>query len=155
MALETFSEPTRAWFEANFGAPTLAQAEAWPAIADGHHVLLCAPTGSGKTLAAFLSAVDRLMTSPEPEKPGSRVLYLSPLRALAVDIDKNLKAPLRGIGLAAQRLGVPMREPTVGLRTGDTPQDERRRLRRNPPDILITTPESLYLMLTSAARETL
>ena len=118
-------------------------------------MLLCAPTGSGKTLAAFLWSIDRLMVDPPPEDRGSSVLYLSPLRALAVDVDKNLRAPLRGISLAAERLGVAARVPTVGVRTGDTPADERRRLRRQPPDILITTPESLYLMLTSAARESL
>ena len=155
---EQFSAATRAWFAQTFGEPTPAQAGAWPAIAAGDHVLLCAPTGSGKTLAAFLWALDRLSSSPPPSddaSPLTRVLYVSPLRALAVDVDKNLRAPLRGSALAAQRLGVAHREPTVGLRTGDTSTEERRRLRRHPPDILITTPESLYLMLTSAVRETL
>jgi ATP-dependent Lhr-like helicase len=155
MSLGVFTEPVRAWFETSFGAATEAQAGAWPRIAAGEHVLLCAPTGSGKTLAAFLSAIDRLATEPEPDEPTTRVVYISPLRALAVDIDKNLRAPLRGIALAAERLGVAVRQPTVGVRTGDTPADERRKMRRNPPDILITTPESLYLMLTSQARETL
>jgi ATP-dependent Lhr-like helicase len=161
-----FSEPTRAWFTTTFGAPTEAQRQCWPAVASGGHTLLLAPTGSGKTLAAFLWSIDRLMTSrredaaasPEASEvpsAGPRVLYLSPLRALAVDIDKNLRAPLRGIELAAARLDVPVRLPTVGVRTGDTPADERRMLAKRPPDILITTPESLYLMLTSAARETL
>ncbi len=155
MSLDVFTEPVRAWFETSFGVATPAQAGAWPAIAAGEHVLLCAPTGSGKTLAAFLSAIDRLATEPVPERTTTRVIYVSPLRALAVDVDKNLRAPLRGIALAAQRLGLANREPTVGVRTGDTPADERRKMRRNPPDILITTPESLYLMLTSQARETL
>ena len=153
--MEVFSEPVRAWFETTFGEPTAAQTQAWPAIAAHDHVLLCAPTGSGKTLAAFLWAIDRLATDPAPEVESTRVLYISPLRALAVDIDKNLRAPLRGIDLAGERLGTRLRQPTVGVRTGDTSSEDRRRLVRHPPDILITTPESLYLMLTSAARETL
>ncbi len=144
----------RAWFESSFPEPTAAQAGAWAPIARGEHTLLCAPTGSGKTLAAFLWAIDRLGTTPAT-RPGVRVLYVSPLRALAVDIEKNLRSPLRGISLAAQRLGVPFVEPTVGVRTGDTTAQERRALVRTPPEVLITTPESLYLMLTSAARETL
>jgi ATP-dependent Lhr-like helicase len=156
-SLADFAEPTRAWFTANFGEPTGAQAEAWPAIRRGEHVLLCAPTGSGKTLAAFLSAIDALSQRADPAAatPATKVLYISPLRALAVDVDKNLRAPIKGITLAAERLGVAARPPTVGLRSGDTPADERRKLLRRPPDILITTPESLYLMLTSRARETL
>ncbi|MBS1837519.1 MAG: DEAD/DEAH box helicase, partial [Actinobacteria bacterium] len=149
-----FSEPVRAWFTASFPAPTVAQRAAWPAISDGEHTLLCAPTGSGKTLAAFLGVLDDLGRSPS-QGPGVRVLYVSPLRALAVDVDKNLRGPLRGITLAAQRLGVDFAEPTVGMRTGDSSAQERRRLVRHPPDILITTPESLYLMLTSQARDTL
>jgi ATP-dependent helicase Lhr and Lhr-like helicase len=154
--LERFSEPVRAWFATSFAAPTPAQEQGWPAIADGHHSLILAPTGSGKTLAAFLWSIDRLATQPEPPKAERcRVLYVSPLRALAVDVEKNLRAPLAGIGLAAERLGVPLRAPTVGMRTGDTPGNERQALVRNPPDILITTPESLYLMLTSRARESL
>ncbi len=152
--LAGFSDPVRAWFETSFPGATDAQAAAWPAIAAGEHTLLCAPTGSGKTLAAFLWALDDLGRNPSPE-PGVRVVYVSPLRALAVDVDKNLRGPLRGISLAAQRLGVPFAEPTIGVRTGDSTSQERRRLVREPPDILITTPESLYLMLTSAARETL
>src|SRR5690606_10873494 len=116
-----------------------------------------APTGSGKTLAAFLAGIDRLMTSPPvtDRTRRTRLVYLSPLRALAVDVEKNLRAPLLGIAHAAERLGVEVTLPTVGIRTGDTPADERRKLIRNPPDLLITTPESLYLMLTSAARDTL
>jgi ATP-dependent Lhr-like helicase len=153
-SLAPFSAPVRAWFESSFPEPTAAQAGAWAPIARGEHTLLCAPTGSGKTLAAFLWAIDRLGTTPEA-RPGVRVLYVSPLRALAVDIEKNLRSPLRGISLAAQRLGVPFVEPTVGVRTGDTTAQERRALVRTPPEVLITTPESLYLMLTSAARETL
>ena len=171
-ALAAFSEPTRAWFSSTFAAPTAPQAEGWPAIAAGDHTLVCAPTGTGKTLAAFLWAIDRLMSgapvgsgdaagssvqagSADGSAAGTRVLYISPLRALAVDVEKNLRTPLRGIRLAGERLGVPVHEPTVGVRTGDTSADERRRLVRRPPDILITTPESLFLMLTSRARETL
>ncbi|MBW3659588.1 MAG: DEAD/DEAH box helicase, partial [Actinobacteria bacterium] len=154
--LQRFSEPVREWFRTTFAAPTAAQAQGWPAIADGRHTLILAPTGSGKTLTAFLWAIDRLMTSPVPEKEGRlRVLYVSPLRALAVDVDRNLRAPIRGSRLAAERLGVEVHEPTVGVRTGDTPAAERQRIARTPPDVLITTPESLYLMLTSQARSVL
>jgi ATP-dependent Lhr-like helicase len=153
----SFSPAVRAWFEASFEAPTDAQVKAWPAISRGDHTLLLAPTGSGKTLAAFLAALDALSsTTPPPREHRTRVLYLSPLRALAIDIEKNLRAPLAGIQHAAEREGVPLAHvPTVGVRTGDTDARERRRLLREPPDILITTPESLYLMLTSQARETL
>ncbi len=156
-SLELFSAPVREWFVNSFGDPTDAQEQTWPAIARGDHTLLCAPTGSGKTLAAFLYAIDRLSTQPlsSEDKPLTSVVYISPLRALAVDVEKNLRAPLRGSMLAAQRLGCVFREPTVGVRTGDTSAKERRSLIAHPPDILITTPESLYLMLTSAARETL
>ncbi len=157
MGLERFSPAVQSWFASAFpGGPTPAQRDGWDAIADGAHTLIAAPTGSGKTLAAFLWALDRLAAEPPPgPKAGTRVLYLSPLRALAVDVERNLRAPLTGIGLAAERLGVDAHLPTVGIRTGDTPADERRRLVRTPPDILITTPESLFLMLTSAARTSL
>ncbi len=156
MALDRFSEPVRAWFEASFAAATPPQEQGWPAIADGHNALILAPTGSGKTLSAFLWGIDQLVSEPtDPDDRHTRILYISPLRALAVDVEKNLRAPLTGIRVAADRLGVEVVEPTVGIRTGDTPPDERRRLVRSPPDILITTPESLYLMLTSKARETL
>ena len=156
MVLDRFSPAVREWFATTFSEPTAAQTKGWPAIADGDHTLILAPTGSGKTLAAFLWAIDRLVTQPpDPDARTTKVLYLSPLRALAVDVEKNLRSPLRGIALAAERRGEPVYEPTVGLRSGDTPTDERRRLVRHPPDILITTPESLFLMLTSKARETL
>ncbi len=155
-ALGSFSAPTGEWFASTFAAPTECQVSGWQSISAGRHCLIAAPTGSGKTLAAFLWAIDRVMSEPEPARAErTRVLYLSPLRALAVDVDKNLRAPLAGIGLAAERLGVDVHMPTVGVRTGDTSAAERRRLVTRPPDIAITTPESLYLMLTSQARETL
>ena len=154
--LAAFSEPTRAWFSSAFSEPTPPQVEGWPAIAAGDHTLVCAPTGTGKTLAAFLWAIDRLMAPGQAASDsGTRVLYVSPLRALAVDVEKNLRAPLHGIQLAAERLGQTVHAPTVGVRTGDTSADQRRRLVRHPPNILITTPESLFLMLTSQARQTL
>jgi ATP-dependent Lhr-like helicase len=158
VALEVFSPAVRDWFETSFDAPTRAQRDGWKAIAAGEHALILAPTGSGKTLAAFLWAIDRLTTEPPPEEASARtrVLYVSPLRALAVDIEKNLRAPLAGIRHTADRLGTPIAHaPEVAIRTGDTPARDRQRLIRRPPDILITTPESLYLMLTSSARETL
>jgi ATP-dependent Lhr-like helicase len=161
-----FSSPTRAWFEAAFAAPTPAQEQAWPAIASGGHVLISAPTGSGKTLAAFLWALDRLAAEQcranEDAAPAAagdrmavaarrtRLVYVSPLKALSYDIERNLRAPLNGI--SRQPHGVDLR---VAIRTGDTPQRERAQMLREPPDILITTPESLYLMLTSQAREIL
>ncbi len=156
-ALAPFSEPTRSWFSSTFRSATPPQSQGWPAIAEGDHTLILAPTGTGKTLSAFLWALDRLSVESVPEDPlaRTRVVYLSPLRALAVDVEKNLRAPLQGIGFAAERLGREVHTPTVGIRTGDTSAADRRRLVRNPPDILITTPESLYLMLTSKARETL
>src|SRR5687768_15745999 len=156
-ALSGFSAPTRAWFEGAFAAPTDAQAGAWTAIAAGRDALVVAPTGSGKTLAAFLAALDRLAAAPPPADPARRcrVLYVSPLKALAVDVERNLRAPLAGIRQAAVRLGLPQPDVQVSLRSGDTPADERRRFATRPPDILITTPESLFLILTSQAREAL
>ena len=155
-ALGVFHPATQAWVTRSFAAPTPAQEKAWPLIAGGRSTLLLAPTGSGKTLAAFLSAIDRLAFSPEPERGARcRVLYVSPLKALAVDVERNLRAPLVGVAREAERLGTPARTVTIGLRTGDTPAAERARLSRHPPDILITTPESLYLLLTSEARSIL
>jgi ATP-dependent Lhr-like helicase len=154
--LGTVAPATREWFEGAFSAPTPAQAEAWAAIAERRHVLVVAPTGSGKTLAAFLSAIDRLLHEPTPEKDRrTRVLYISPLKALAVDVERNLRSPLVGITQVAARRGDAFSEVRVGVRSGDTSQRDRRALLTSPPDILITTPESLFLMLTSAARETL
>src|SRR5579884_3234570 len=164
--LEVFRPETRAWFERNFAAPTPAQEKGWPAIAAGGHVLIQAPTGSGKTLAAFLSAIDRLTAGSDGDKAavvrpktdpasggvpaaepgrGVRVLYVSPLKALNYDVERNLRGPLAGLGS----------ELRVAVRTGDTPQKERAAMLREPPDILITTPESLFLLLTSRARELL
>jgi len=153
--LAGFSEPTAAWFRAAFAEPTLAQAQAWQAIGQGEHALVVAPTGSGKTLAAFLWAIDKLVTEPPPPDPRlrCRVLYISPLKALAVDIERNLRSPLTGVGQARRRLGLPEPDIRVGVRTGDTAADERRQLASKPPDILITTPESLFLLLTSKARD--
>ncbi|MGN6503918.1 MAG: DEAD/DEAH box helicase, partial [Pseudolysinimonas sp.] len=156
-ALERFSPATREWFAGAFEAPTPAQAGAWQAIASGSHSLVVAPTGSGKTLSAFLWSLDRLATAPRPDDPRhrTRVLYISPLKALGVEVERNLRSPLVGITQTARRLGADVPAITVGERSGDTTSADRRSLLREPPDILITTPESLYLMLTSAARETL
>ncbi|MGE5282682.1 MAG: DEAD/DEAH box helicase, partial [Chloroflexota bacterium] len=172
--LALFSEPVRRWFESSFEGPTEAQAGGWQAIANGENTLICAPTGSGKTLAAFLWGIDRL-THPSPPtglKPthsdgnrpvggrsGVRIVYVSPLKALSYDIERNLRAPLRGIGANMRARGRTATrdagglDVSVGIRTGDTTQAERRAMRKAPPDILITTPESLYLMLSSGARE--
>jgi ATP-dependent Lhr-like helicase len=152
-----FSPATRSWFAGAFAAPTAAQAGAWAAARAGKNALVVAPTGSGKTLAAFLWALDRLASEPSPVEPRRRcrVLYVSPLKALAVDVERNLRSPLAGIRQAAHRLGAPEPSITVGMRTGDTAADERRRFGRTPPDVLVTTPESLFLLLTSAARESL
>jgi ATP-dependent helicase Lhr and Lhr-like helicase len=141
-SLNVFSEATRGWFERTFDAPTPAQTKGWPVIATGAHTLIQAPTGSGKTLAAFLYAIDRL--TPEPAA-GLRVLYVSPLKALNYDVERNLRGPLAGL----------QSQLRVGVRTGDTSQKERQAMLREAPDILITTPESLFLMLTSQARELL
>ncbi|GAC69800.1 ATP-dependent helicase [Gordonia soli] len=152
--LDRFTAPTRRWFTGAFDEPTPAQVGAWNSIADGDNTLVIAPTGSGKTLSAFLWALDRLAAEPE-RAHGTRVLYVSPLKALAVDVERNLRAPLTGITRAAQELDLPEPGITVGVRSGDTPASARRNLVKSPPDILITTPESLFLMLTSSARETL
>ena len=146
MSLDVFSARTRDWFSSAFAAPTAAQEQAWPAIASGEHVLISAPTGSGKTLAAFLYAIDRLAALTPPSNPRDRrigLVYVSPLKALSYDVDRNLRTPLRGIGADLQ----------VAVRTGDTPQRERQQMLREAPDILITTPESLYLMLTGQAQK--
>jgi ATP-dependent helicase Lhr and Lhr-like helicase len=140
--LSVFTPGTRAWFGRAFAAATPAQALAWPAIASGEHVLVQAPTGSGKTLAAFLYGIDRLNEAP---RTGLRLLYVSPLKALNYDVERNLRGPLAGLQSAL----------TVGVRTGDTSPKERREMLKHPPDILITTPESLFLLLTSQGREML
>ncbi|GAA2092269.1 ATP-dependent helicase [Streptomyces albiaxialis] len=154
-ALDGFSPATRAWFTAAFSEPTAAQEGAWKALAQESDALVVAPTGSGKTLAAFLASLDRLASAPPPADPVKRcrVLYVSPLKALAVDVERNLRSPLTGIRQESVRLGLPEPDIRVGIRSGDTPASERRSIARRPPDILITTPESLFLMLTSSARE--
>ncbi|WP_437582672.1 ATP-dependent helicase [Paramicrobacterium sp. CJ85] len=174
--LERFSPATRKWFTGAFATPTQAQEGAWNSISHGNHTLVVAPTGSGKTLSAFLWSIDRLMhtktqvhrdnnqlpglendtPAKDSETPrGTRVLYISPLKALGVDVERNLRAPLVGVSQTAKRLGLTPPEVTVGVRSGDTPAADRRALISKPPDILITTPESLFLMLTSKARSTL
>ena len=152
-----FSALTQDWFSAAFERPTSAQAGAWASIKAHRHTLVVAPTGSGKTLAAFLAALDTLANEPPPreKRHRCRVLYVSPLKALAADVERNLRSPLVGLQREAQRAGRPTPEVTVAIRTGDTPTDERRRQANKPPDILITTPESLFLLLTSQARESL
>lgn len=169
--LERFTPATQDWFRGAFPAPTPAQAGAWDAISAGKHALVVAPTGSGKTLSAFLWAIDSVFrerldpstgsgTQEKPSKPKkdasrTRILYISPLKALGVDVERNLRSPLIGIGQSARRLGLAAPSVTVGVRSGDTTSSDRRKLVSDPPDILITTPESLYLMLTSRAGETL
>ena len=155
--LERFTPATQDWFRGAFDAPTPAQAGAWEAISAGRNALVVAPTGSGKTLSAFLWAIDRTFRekAADADAAGTRVLYISPLKALGVDVERNLRSPLIGIGQSARRLGLPVPAVTVGVRSGDTTASDRRKLVSDPPDILITTPESLYLMLTSRAGETL
>ena len=171
-----FHPVTAEWFRAVFDAPTAPQRMGWPVIARGESALILAPTGTGKTLAAFLWCLDRLMLQRDMEQgagirrrktsdwgpssliPGRQVrgfVYVSPLKALAVDVERNLRSPLAGIANMARRKGVPFHEPQISVRTGDTPQRERARFRRHPADILITTPESLYLLLTSQSAEAL
>ena len=152
-----FHPVTAEWFRAVFDAPTAPQRMGWPVIARGESALILAPTGTGKTLTAFLWCLDRLMLHPSlaSQKKGCRIVYVSPLKALAVDVERNLRSPLAGIANMARRRGVEFREPTISVRTGDTPQRERAKFARNPAEILITTPETLYLMLTSQASEAL
>ncbi|MDY3048626.1 MAG: crosslink repair DNA glycosylase YcaQ family protein [Rothia sp. (in: high G+C Gram-positive bacteria)] len=152
-ALSLFSPATQGWFQEAFAAPTPVQEEAWKTIAAGQHTLIVAPTGSGKTLSAFLWALDQLHR--QPSQPGTQILYISPLKALGSDVERNLRAPLAGIGKTAQQLGLSSPAIQLGVRSGDTPPQERRQLLAKPPHILITTPESLFLMLTSKARSTL
>ncbi len=154
-SLDRFHPVTAEWFRAVFDCPTAPQAMGWPVIARGENTLIFAPTGTGKTLAAFLWCLDRLMLHEPPAEPGCRILYISPLKSLAVDVERNLRSPLAGIANMAARQGVPVHMPEISVRTGDTPQRERSRFRRAPSDILITTPESLYLLLTSEAANTL
>jgi len=155
-SLTSFHPAVQDWFTASFGTPTRAQALGWPAISAGDWTLITAPTGSGKTLTAFLWALDRLMFTERPEKQRRcRVIYISPLKALAVDVERNLRAPLTGITNLASSRGETFIMPEIAIRTGDTPQSERARFQRDPADILITTPESIYLMLTSNVREVL
>ncbi|WP_042409947.1 DEAD/DEAH box helicase, partial [Corynebacterium jeddahense] len=160
--LDRFHPQVATWFTEVFAAPTPVQERAWRAIADGENALVVAPTGSGKTLAAFLWSLNSLVEragqqalpidgAQRSTHGGVKVLYISPLKALGVDVENNLRAPLNGIARVAQRMGRDMPDISVGVRSGDTPQAERNRQVRKPPDILITTPESLYLMLTSKA----
>jgi ATP-dependent Lhr-like helicase len=154
--LSVFHPAVRNWFEAVFANPTRPQALGWAPIARGESTLLCAPTGSGKTLAAFLWCLNKLMFSAPPaQDQRCRVLYISPIKALAADVERNLRSPLIGIANSALQSGATVHEPAVAIRTGDTSAAERARFSRRPADILITTPESIYLLLTSNARETL
>jgi ATP-dependent Lhr-like helicase len=152
--LDAFLPPVAAWFRRELGVPTLPQERGWPVIAAGQHALILAPTGSGKTLAAFLACLDALWRDPGPAKQ-VQVLYISPLKALNVDIQRNLQRPLAGVRQAAEAMGIPLPELRVAVRTGDTSSAERQKLVRQPPHVLITTPESLHILLTSQARNTL
>ncbi|HTD54738.1 MAG TPA: DEAD/DEAH box helicase, partial [Silvibacterium sp.] len=154
-ALALFHPVTAEWFRAVFDRPTAPQRLGWPAIARGESTLILAPTGTGKTLTAFLWCLDRLMLHSKSETEGCRVVYISPLKALAVDVERNLRSPLAGITNMARQGGVAFHTPEIGVRTGDTPQRERARFRKHPAEILITTPESLYLLLTSEAAASL
>src|SRR5580658_8378825 len=151
----SFHPVTAAWFREVFEEPTAPQRQGWPAIARGESTLILAPTGTGKTLTAFLWCLDRLMLQQRPQGPGCRIVYVSPLKALAVDVERNLRSPLAGIANMARRMGVPVHDPEISIRTGDTTQKDRARFRRTPSEILITTPESLYLLLTSQSSESL
>lgn len=153
--MSSFAPATQAWFAESFQSPTEVQERGWQAIASGEHALLVAPTGSGKTLAAFLHAIDRIALLPMDAPRGVRCVYVSPLKALVADVERNLRAPLAGIRAAAAKQGAELRDLRVDLRTGDTPQKERQRQSRDPGEILVTTPESLYLILGSKQRETL
>src|SRR6516164_6526365 len=152
--LALFLPPVRQWFRTALGEPTPAQAQGWPLIAAGQNTLILAPTGSGKTLAAFLACLDQLWRQPDLPR-GVRVLYVSPLKALNNDIYRNLQVPLEGVQAAAGEMGLSLPKIEIAVRTGDTPAVERQRLVRKPPHVLITTPESLHLLLTSRAREVL
>src|ERR1700739_1800477 len=152
--LDLFLPPVRHWFRTALGEPTPAQRQGWPAIAAGQHTLILAPTGSGKTLAAFLACLDQLWRQ-DPLPRGVRVLYVSPLKALNNDIHRNLQVPLEGVAATARDVQQSLPAIEVAVRTGDTPAHERPRLQRRPPHVLITTPESLHLLLTSKAREAL
>jgi ATP-dependent Lhr-like helicase len=152
--LDRFHPAVSSWFREQFGEPTPPQRMGWPTIASGQNTLIVAPTGSGKTLAAFLAALDHLWRTPRREK-GVRILYVSPLKALNQDVGRNLQFPLEGILARSQAIGDPLPPLTVGVRSGDTPSQDRAKMLRKPPDILITTPESLHLMLTSQARRIL
>ncbi|MEE3086256.1 MAG: DEAD/DEAH box helicase, partial [Pseudomonadota bacterium] len=154
-ALALFHPCTQAWFTEAFASPTRVQSESWPFLRKGESSLMLAPTGSGKTLAAFLAALDGLLFAEKKPVPGVKVIYISPLKALGVDVDRNLRAPLAGISAAAAREGTGHNAVTVAIRSGDTESRERARMLKEPPDVLITTPESLYLMLTSRARDIL
>src|SRR5579863_10055746 len=153
-SLNLFLSPVREWFRRTLGEPTPAQRQGWPAITAGQNTLILAPTGSGKTLAAFLACLDQLWRQEQPGR-GVRVLYISPLKALNNDIHRNLQVPLEGVAETARQMGQPLPVLEAAVRTGDTPTAERQHMLRRPPHVLITTPESLHLLLTSRGRDTL